>query len=71
MITKKQAQAWNISNSQLCPFHEKFPDQTGSMYLCKDCKLIRDKCGCDEDSFCEYCDPDMARLAKSEKEVLK
>ncbi len=65
IITKKQAQAWNIFRSQLCDFHVRFPDQTASMYSCRDCKIIQDKCGCREDEGCEYCEPDMARLARS------
>lgn len=69
IITKKQAQARNIFQSQLCEFHERFPDQTASMTSCKDCIIIQDKCGCREDEGCEYCETDMARLARSTRGV--
>lgn len=65
-ITKEQAKKMGIEHSQLCGFHQTYPDQTASMFGCKKCLLIEDPCGCDEDGVCEVCHPEMFESKENE-----
>lgn len=58
ILTKKQAREKNLKYSKLCKFHDKYPDQVASESSCQKCMLIREPCGCDDDMYCEACNPE-------------
>lgn len=57
IISKTEAKKRKLQNSKICEFHQHNPDQQAIMYSCEDCLIIREPCGCDEDSSCEDCEP--------------
>jgi len=54
-ITKKEAKERGLTESFICPFHDKHPDQTAITRTCNDCIWIEDYCGCTPDMECEIC----------------
>lgn len=55
ILGKREAWLRGIRQSEMCFFHIKNPDQNG-VYSCKECFLIREPCGCDEDMGCVKCE---------------
>ena len=71
-VTKEEVIKRKLKSSDigLCSFHEHHPDQNG-IELCKDCLLIRDPCGCDEDSECECCMTQTVKEIRTEGDMIK